>query len=320
MPLRPVLLLLSSLPLRNCIDGCESSLLQKRSSHAQGVQCPGLKQPVSRAEAPRAFDSWETSNSLYVNEDDNFAFCLIPKNAVSQWTKLMTRLEYLTLDVQHAYYEIAEDGWAADKAWNVFSNKAAVRAVFLRDPLERFLSAFLNKCTDTCNSGFCLGAGPVKNMSSSSPVSFREAVRTVKSLGPKGVINLDTHWKPQAYHCDLHERIHEYTDVGLMQLGNLAESAGCLLEKAGLQWLNVDDKNHSKPFWQVANKFVEHDTANLLKQYYTPEAAATVMQAYKADYDLLDELQFPRPQWIQEATGEKMDERKCGGGRKEGIE
>jgi len=244
---------------------------------------------------------------------------MIPKNAVSQWSKLLTRLEYMRLDIDHAYYFLAEDKWSADKAWNIFSNKAAVRAVFLRDPLERFLSAFLNKCTDTCHNGFCLNRGS-RNMSTSPPPSFRDAVSWVESLGPKGVKNLDTHWKPQAYHCDLHERIHEYTDVGLMQLGNLAESAGCLLKKAGLGWLDVDDQNISKSFWQDSDKFVEHNTANLLKQYYTPEAAATVMKAFKVDYDLLDELQFPRPQWIQDATGEKIDVKKCGGGRKEGVE
>ena len=46
----------------------------------------------------------------------------------------------------------------------VFSDPNAVRAVFVRDPLERFASAFVNKCYDE-----------VQGFSSTPPCAFRGA-------------------------------------------------------------------------------------------------------------------------------------------------
>jgi len=260
-----------------------------------------MRDPSNTAE-PLSFEGFDHGSNyegLYVNAEHQFAFCLIEKNACTEWNELLIgKLE--GMDAQWA----VQDVFNASVAQEVFSNPFSVRAVFVRDPLERFLSAFLSKCTDECDNAFCF---PRVVGGKTGAISFQEAIDW---LVERDVAELDGHFRSQAHHCELYKRLHEYNVMGVMSARNLGTDASCLLENVGLQRLNV--KGGNEPYWpnmRDANATLEHETASLLQKYYTPETAQLVMQAYAVDYDLFG---LVKPPWVDAATGEWIDQKTCG--------
>merc|ERR1719408_1105854 len=87
-----------------------------------------------------------------------FAFCPIEKNACSFFDQTMTRLltrntsyvipKEMPEDFLRTYSvgAIAQERYGMQGIKQVFADPDATRAVFVRDPLHRFLSAYLNKC------------------------------------------------------------------------------------------------------------------------------------------------------------------------------
>merc|ERR1719443_2222031 len=100
----------------------------------------------------------------------------------------------------------------------------------VRDPLERFASAFLDKCFGYgCANAWCHARDPEL---SGMPIAFSSAVDWMLGSDPKV---LDRHWRLQSRHCDLHRRVREYTVVGLMQKQSLHRDAMCLMDSLGLE-------------------------------------------------------------------------------------
>lgn len=100
------------------------------------------------------YESWSTMNSA----SPPMQFCGIPKIGSSQWNKLFCMLndERNNIhDCESKKGEEDDDGW---ECWAKCEYTTAAegtvpadapKIVFLRDPLERLLSAYLNKCDDT---------------------------------------------------------------------------------------------------------------------------------------------------------------------------
>merc|ERR1719401_431868 len=176
----------------------------------------------------------------------------------------------------------------------VFKDPRAVRAVFVRDPLIRFLSAFLNKCMgiDTQN------CPPWK----SGGIVFREAVEW--ALNEKNMTN--GHWTEQALHCNLQDRLHQYTVIGYMSKKTLSQDVSCLLNKVGFS--NVTKKYFGTD-QGPANASPEYGTTeeDTLKRFFTPTAARQLISRLQKDYDTFG---FQKePGWIAHATGELYEER-----------
>merc|ERR1719443_1668587 len=97
---------------------------------------------------------------LFVDPDLKFAFCPIEKDACSYFDQTMTRMltrntSYsipmeMPADFSKIYSvgAIAQNRFGLDGIKQVFADPEATRAVFVRDPLHRFLSAYLNKCVN----------------------------------------------------------------------------------------------------------------------------------------------------------------------------
>jgi hypothetical protein len=248
------------------------------------------------------FDHGSSYEGLYVNKDAKFAFCLIEKNACSAWSTIFQRMETGNLDWNSASYGIAQSSFSSEDAAHVFSDTSASRAVFIRDPLERFLSAFLDKCTSgSCANSFCFMRSADQ---SGSPIAFSAAVDWLKdkdgnSLG-------DGHWSSQASHCELSSRLHEYTVLGIMKPSTLAPNAACLMERANLSSVNVKSSSDASGFWETPDeKQNETENVEYLKSFYTKEAAEAVYNAFKDDYELFG---IPRPSWIGDANGKFFTE------------
>jgi len=176
------------------------------------------------------------AQGLFVYPPNKFAFCLIEKNACSTW--ISTVLQPLLTGkpapcktgssagdcrsginwfvAQQSRAKFGQKGIES-----IFQDPGATRAVFVRDPMQRFASAFFNKCYgDQRNCP--LPDGKRK---------FRDAVEWALAHNMSAQ---NPHWLPQADHCELKTRIQGYNVIGLMESDTFEEDMNCVLAKAGL--------------------------------------------------------------------------------------
>lgn len=85
--------------------------------------------------------------------------CLIDKVATKQWRQVWTIVSKTTKQVHtKAWDQVYLEANSREKLFAVMPPaEETFRVVFLRDPLERFLSAFLDKCVGVNNrrEGYC---------------------------------------------------------------------------------------------------------------------------------------------------------------------
>ncbi len=192
------------------------------------------------------------------------------------------------------------------------------KAVFLRDPLERFLSGFLDKCVrrrdiyDHCEPSF-LFAKPNPNNNNKSDIEMQSPIknmlwdtrRTFQAYVDTFPLTWNTHFFPQSFFCGgLHKTIGNYdfvgnmgetfyTDLDAMQkrypgLGTGMESVFKLSQKLS------SGKGMKGKF---KNKGVETEAASQVLDYYTPHTVRRVLEYYAIDYVSLG---LPIPKWAEE--------------------
>lgn len=232
---------------------------------------------------------------LFVYPPRKFAICLIEKNACSTWNHLLHPVlhdeeggsnsspagsPYPDLSVSKK----SQEKFGEHGIESVFQDPTATRAVFLREPLERFASAFMNKCIKPEGQSIC-------------PIQTRVFRHAVEWALRTDMTDVDGHWLPQAFHCELDKRIHGYNVIGLMQAHTLSHDAERLLARVGLERFNI--------FQQRTANSTSINSTIVLQKLFTPAAAQKLIAHLHYDYDLFG---FPRvPAWVAGATGEWYD-------------
>lgn len=127
--------------------------------HRRRVQVQQQEQPQKRwSIGPNA-----RMNEVLVVPSLKLIFCFIPKNAGTQFNRLMNALNGL----EHRQGEICSDGdpnYASSMHGNfthldfeeALNSDNWTKAIFLRDPLERFISAYQSKCVKPRECGGCM--------------------------------------------------------------------------------------------------------------------------------------------------------------------
>ncbi|CAK0875604.1 unnamed protein product, partial [Prorocentrum cordatum] len=263
---------------------------------------------------------------LFISPSLGFAMCTIEKNGCSRWNAVLAKMSRgdprwecggKDPSCEQSVWSASRQSYSRKGAEEVFRNRSATRAVFVREPLERFASAFLDKCHPTRYRGHTAQCAP-KNELAARPrhISFEAVVGWALQRNLSGG-NLDGHWLLQARHCELHARVRDFTVVGLMQKDSFGADSSCLLERAGLQRFNMG--RDGKPLfmraqklgsgWGAPNGFVAHGTQwgtseeeAVLQKLYTPEAARAMIRHMREDYQTFG---FPaEPAWVARASGE----------------
>jgi hypothetical protein len=164
-------------------------------------------QLVRRSVPPPPVDTNDTNlfEDFFIDPANNFAFCAIAKNAVSQWkTVLRNVMENRTSrGFSGPDYSLDESSLArhgVEQAKKILESRHSTVAIMARDPLARFASAFLGKCfSNKCRNRGCI---PRRNHQKGSPISFRQAVEYI--LMPHvNVSYIDVHWKLQSERCGI---------------------------------------------------------------------------------------------------------------------
>ena len=201
--------------------------------------------------------------------------------------------------------------------------KDAPRAVFLRDPLERLLSAFLNKCIDVPEEGHCepnLVFHP--NATQVNSRGDPEYGYTVEPLlediedNKKQMfaayldvmpLKWNLHVLPQSIACDLYRTIDEYDFVGYMnedfyfhleRMGNkFGGNLDNVLDRAfGYKQYTTDRSNKKHQNVGTSN---DHGTIakTRVKEFYTAETVRKGLAFMSIDYILLG---LDVPDWAKE--------------------
>lgn len=233
-----------------------------------------------------------------------FAFCLISKNACSAWSKVLNKVvrNQSSLDVKDYQLDNHTTSlYGVRGQQQVFEDEGAVRAVMIRDPLARLLSAYLNKCfQNACRNPLCPTRG---SHEAGRPVSFSRVVEWLLASDPRKV---NRHWRLQSEHCHLRERIHEYNIIGYMTKETLAEDAACIMDRMGISAFNTADGTPGHPFWTPPKKRGPANAEeDLLKKFFTASAARRVIRHLRQDYETFNLP--PEPKWVAEASGSLYD-------------
>jgi len=258
---------------------------------------------------------------LYVDPKLKFAFCPIEKDACSYFDQVMTRMltrntSYTIPMVMPADFiniysvgAISQDRFGLEGIKQVFDDPDATRAVFVRDPLHRFLSAFLNKCFNPTPDE-AQGQAGMESMQNcpmyKEGIVFKDAVQWALSTDMN---NVNPHWKLQAYHCHLHKYIQSYNVIGVVS-HDLSSDAKCLFEKAGLADYNhefvVDKAGQAKRDDNFRSATKNGQTGDeLMKLFFPPDVARQLIQHFAIDYSTFN---FDtNPAWLEDATGEYYD-------------
>lgn len=250
---------------------------------------------------------------LFVYPPKKFAICLIEKNACSTWiTQVLQPLltgnatACIKGDSEKACYaKLGFINWNIAKTSrqhfgqngieSIFQDPTATRAVFLRDPLERFASAYFNKCIgpDRWN---CI----VPFSSTGTMRKFRNAVEYALT---QNMSMVNAHWQLQAEHCELRTRIKGYNIIGLMKRETFEQDMNCVLSKAGLDRFVSPEHAQINP-----TTFGEQNRLSptmVLQKLFPPVVARALINHLSVDYDLFGFAK--EPEWISQATGEWYD-------------
>jgi len=133
------------------------------------IVCWALSAAAGQAlhvDAPERTARRETPSHLetvLVVPELKFIFCYIPKNACTQFNKMMDVMNGM-VPGGGWHHQLSSAtrafGWSQEHVKKLFRDKSWTKAVFLRDPLERLVSAWRNKCRHGAEECKRLGGCP----------------------------------------------------------------------------------------------------------------------------------------------------------------
>jgi hypothetical protein len=151
--------------------------------------------------------------------------CLIDKVATKQWRQVWTIVSKTTKQVHaKAWDQVYLEANSREKLFAVMPPaEETFRVVFLRDPLERFLSAFLDKCVGVNNrrEGYCWPKRVYYNENDSDENDYTTRGLTPQQQFAQFVSVMPLQWNiqfaPMGLSCNgLYRNLNEYDFVGLM--------------------------------------------------------------------------------------------------------
>jgi hypothetical protein len=254
-----------------------------------------LRDSIPKDEHPYLFAYWHNLSTVSPRVD----MCAIEKIGCKHWRRVQCKLNYPN--------KTNDDGQPCIARQQVdASEEKASTVVFLRDPLERFLSGFLDKCVRA--RGLEPHCQPLE-VFSQSPRLVQGIVNNKRNFFEAFVDTMPLKWNmhffPQSFYCDgLYRNIQNYDFVGYMG-ANFYHNVRELGEQFG------DEKlvNALEAVFQLTKNLeleegsigVETSASSHVEEYYTAATVRRVLEYYAIDYVLLD---MPIPEWAQRMLSE----------------
>lgn len=259
---------------------------------------------VSEERGPR-FSYNFSKRFLLVVPKRKFMFCYIPKNGCSQFNRLANMLNGFTApaDLSHPWFRssaLDQFGWTHEELERAMGDKSWFKGVFLRNPLDRLLSAFLSKCNPR-EDGTVEDAGKhclnfVEKVQGRRHPTF---VEFIQGLGQsthleKGIQN--AHFRPQKDLCggiDL-EKYHYVGSFAHDLNGQVTD----MLRMAGFDSREVsfvDKFFHQGNSGTVASNRVTHASSPKLRNswFHNLETMSLAYEIYRPDFSMLASVAPP---------------------------
>eukprot|EP00429_Kryptoperidinium_foliaceum_P011283 CAMPEP_0176005242 /NCGR_PEP_ID=MMETSP0120_2-20121206/2105_1 /TAXON_ID=160619 /ORGANISM="Kryptoperidinium foliaceum, Strain CCMP 1326" /LENGTH=350 /DNA_ID=CAMNT_0017337943 /DNA_START=277 /DNA_END=1329 /DNA_ORIENTATION=+ len=225
--------------------------------------------------------------------------CVYEKGGIKQWRQLQC------LDLEGRMNTTWENG-------NCFKTKSPNwlqmgKSVFLRDPLERFLSAFLDKCVKKVHREGENHCEPTSVFLDQTTGIVGDFLNQTKKLFEMHVdaspLKWNMHFFPLSLHCGgIYQYIDSYDFVGHMDENfyrelNRFSQRFPELNKPIQEVFKLDEME------DTVNKGTETQAALQIAKYYTPKTVRRVLEYTSIDYMLLN---LTIPHWAEEML--QMDE------------
>ena len=272
----------------------------------------------------------------FVIPKGKLVFCGIPKVGITQWFKF-ARFVMGAADYQsHPYNKLDFKEFHLDRLPRhrqeaLLMDPTWTKAIFLRDPAERLLSAYLDKVAEGeskkvfNNETIAKFAEWVRELEQGGTISKRCHVGNTSKNGHSWC--WDPHWRPQVYSCGISELLPYFDFVG--SISQAANHSKALLQMVGLwdshgmhyitqpdaQGCAVPPPDPESPQHRIFHagfqqkdlaKQDNHTTNSKSKLdlfYSTPQLLDIVKRIYKDDYTLWNALtQQPGRDWVRGST------------------
>ena len=284
--------------------------------------------PLPQQLSVTAYDLKYASHHLYVDPVHKLVYCAIPKVACTEFARLLFRLKGRNKDKgrwlsdPHFRYDkpLLKD-LGAEEATRIMNDPTWTKFVFFRDPIERLVSAWLDKF-ERGKAGSKATSNYKLRFYGKSNLSFAEFVDIVslqpaptkrsdfRGLGPYS----NAHWRPQRYACHLDKFLGAYDFIGSFK--KLREHTEILLREKGL-WDDYGSWGWNEATWKTRRAvqrgtltkenpgptsaiFQKNLAWNRLPQapkersstLLTPDITNKLRKAYWMDYDMFDALNW----------------------------
>lgn len=250
-----------------------------------------------------------------------FHFCTVGKVATTEWRKVFCKLNA---------EDCLDDNSCGKKkcAWKTKQTmpKTAPWAVFVRDPLERLLSGYLDKCYNPQtrrNQGHCepnAVFNPMKGLMDAKNKTYPNLMEGLDMDGQEKAmfgayvdvlpLKWNVHFVPQAMFCDLHRNIDKYDFVGNMgkefyfNLDRMATQFGGqlpeILNSTFGYMDHVKNDNHENTGKQGSGHAM-HTPAKVAR-FYTARTVRKALEYLSIDYVTLG---LEVPEWAREMLREE---------------
>ena len=184
-------------------------------------------------------------------------------------------------------------GWSKQQLEDAIVDPAWHKAIFYREPMERFLSGYRSKCERRHDKD---GANHCKKYFGRKRIAFETAVDAVASVDRKMshaeqlAESFDVHWTRQSKYCGGLDRSLQYYDTVVRVDKNTArEEVRTMLNKSGIDASRLTKFDKLFPEGKAGNTgknkgHVTASDAHMLEYFKTFQLTNIIKQHYVEDY------------------------------------
>ncbi|KAK3570123.1 hypothetical protein QTP86_011700 [Hemibagrus guttatus] len=250
--------------------------------------CAKYRSNISRTITPHHV------SRIYVEDRHKLLYCEVPKAGCSNWKRVLMVLAGVASSTHKINHDTVHYGNHLTRLDSLDQHAVSERlrsytkVLFIREPMERLVSAFRDKFESPNSYYHPVFGKPIiskyrVNASKSalrtgSGVTFQEFIRYL--LDVHRPIGMDIHWEPVSQLCS--PCLLDYDFIGKFE--TIEEEANFLLRRAGAP------KNLTFPTFKDRNPEAARTSTHITQRYFTQLSASDRQRVY--DFYYMDYLMF----------------------------
>ena len=224
-------MLLNSLLLIPLLSTAVASVLESNASLTEGQWSIDH---IRYERPPKLQQDW-TMQRLVILPDHKLLFCYIEKVAGTSFNSLFNHIAgHKTNRLKNMWFlnDFRRRGLKMRDVIGLLGNESWHKAVFYRDPVDRFVSAYISKCVLRSKDKFSRkGSRHCKDIFGNRTATFHQALKVVSQVSAIG----NAHWLQQFQFCgDLRKHLSSFETVELLEPGTMNLKVKRMLSRASI--------------------------------------------------------------------------------------